>query len=188
MGTATKVIVANISVSIKGGTSESSLSAETNDCVNGGKTEFTKGDTFKFLVFKSADVTVSFKFSTYGTVSGPVGQLAVPQTEVIQFTDYEKEKKQDKGTATLGKPADAVESITWLGQHTADGLTIKDDNVTVVVSKLGFGVAQVKYTSNADIYQLNIPANLPDDVKEINIFLVGEAPDPEAEPCPVAIS
>lgn len=188
MATATKVIVANISVSIKGGTVDSVLNAETNDCVNEGKTEFTKGDTFRFLVFKSDDVTVAFKFATYGSVSGPVGQLAVPQTETITFSDYEKEKKQDKGKVTLGKPADAVESMEWLGNHTADGLSLLEDKVTVVTSTLGFGVAKVKYTSNAYIYQLSIPADLPDDVKEINIFLVGEAPDPDAESCPVEIS
>lgn len=183
-----KTVTANISISIEGGTAESTLNAETNDCVNGGKTSFTKGDTFKFLVFRSSDVTVAFKFSTYGSVSGPVGQLAVPQTETITFSDYKKEKKQDKGKVTLGKPADAVESMEWLGNHTADGLSILDDKITVVTSTLGFGVAKVKYTSNAEIYQLSIPADLPDDVKEINIFLVGEAPDTESEPCPVEIS
>jgi hypothetical protein len=185
---ATKVVVASISVTIEGGTKESVLSAESNDCINEGKTSFTKGDTYKFLVFKSADVTIATQFSTYGSVSGPVGQLAVPQTETITFQDSEKDKKQDKGKATLGKPADAVESMGWLGNHTADGLSLLADKVTLTVTKIGIGIAKIKYSSSAYIHQLTIPADLPDDVKEINIFIIGEAPDPNAVECPVGIS
>lgn len=176
--TATKTIVASISVTIEGGTTESVLNAETNDCVNDNKTSFTKGDTFKFLVFKSDDVTITTQFATYGQVSGPTATINLPQTETITFSNPKE------GTASLGKPATDSFSSEWLGAHTADGLTLSPTKSSVVVSTLGMGVAKVQYTTRAYVHQLSIPAELPDDVKEINIFLVGEAPDPDAQQCP----
>jgi len=178
MAVATKSIVASISVSIEGGTSESVLNAESNDCVNESKTSFTRGDTYKFLVFKSDDVTIKTQFSTYGTVSGPISQINLPQTEVIKFSNPKE------GTASLGKPANSALTTSWLGAHTADGLSLSANKSSVIVSTLGFGVAKVEYTTQAYVHQLTIPADLPTDVKEIDIFIVGEAPDPDAQQCP----
>lgn len=178
MPTATKSIVASISVTIEGGTTESVLNAESNDCVNDSKTSFTKGDTYKFLVFKSDDVKITTQFATYGSVSGPTKQINLPQTEVVKFSNPKE------GTASLGKPADGGFTSSWLGNHTADGLSLSPNKSSVIVSTLGFGVAKIEYTTKAYVHELSIPANLPDDVKEIDIFIVGEAPDPDAQQCP----
>jgi hypothetical protein len=132
--------------------SQGHLSAEIDDRVdglNGGNTRFVPGDVAWFLVYKSANVSYQNPIPSAGSVSGG-GAITVEIEEDISFADTD--------TATLRIPANAITSITWLG-NSLGGLTLTDPQ-TVRASAKGVAVARVRFQATAYAHALQSPASV----------------------------
>lgn len=130
------------------------LSAEIDDRpdgLNGGDTSFSPGDTAYFLVFKSSNVTYDAPIPSAGSVVTAGTGLTVSREEDVDFPDTD--------TGTLGIPATAITSVTWLGRSLGD-VTLQADKTTIKTSAKGVAVARVVYTCAADGFGLVSPTTL----------------------------
>jgi len=142
------------------------LSAKIDDRAdgpNGGKTRFVPGDVAHFLIFKSANVTYQDPIPSAGSVTGG-GAVVVEQEEDIAFADTD--------TATLRIPANAITSVTWLG-NSLGALTLTDPQ-TIKASAKGVAVARIKFSATAYAHALQSPASVSDLTDfSILVFILG---------------
>jgi hypothetical protein len=141
-----------ISFGTPGGASQGHLSAEIDDRpegLNAGKTSFVPGDLAHFLVYKSANVAYDPPTPSAGSVSSG-GTVVVEKEDDIAFADTD--------TASLPIPADAIVSVTWLG-NSLGALALADPQ-TVKASAKGVAVARVKYRATANAHGLQSPASV----------------------------
>jgi hypothetical protein len=143
-------VTATLVVNFDGGNGSGHLSAEIDSRptgYNGGRTNFTAGDSPAFLVFNSSDVSVDSIVSSAGAIvdaSPPVGLMEV--SEDLQFS----------GTAEAqpSKPIyGGLTSAKWLGNTLGDGSLQVTEN-KVAVTAAGVGVLRVKYFALFKAYRL----------------------------------
>ena len=145
------------------------LSAEVDsrpNGLNGGRTRFTGGEPVYTLVYKSKNVTIQQSAVSAGAVF-PAENVLVDMDEFITFAN--------KREASLSKPATGPLSVTWYGRSLG-GLSLQEDQTTVLASMEGVAVARVRYKAQARAWRLSTPTELNGE-KEFNIlfFVAGMA-------------
>ena len=118
--------------------------------LNAGKTSFFSGDTAHLLVHAGDDVVLEEPVSSAGLLL-PGDWQTVTITQDIVFTNTAT------ATATLDKPAIAIDSVIWLGNDLG-ALTLEADKRTVSVPMAGVAIARVTYQSMARSWGLSSPS------------------------------
>ncbi|MEO5350510.1 MAG: hypothetical protein H7836_12805 [Magnetococcus sp. YQC-3] len=118
------------------------LSAEVDtrpDGLNAGQSAFYSGDTAHLLVYSGDDVALAEPESSAGVLL-PSGWQTLSHTQDLVFAGT--------ATATLDKPAIAIDSVVWLGNDLGD-LSLEADRRTVSALMAGVAIARVAYRSLA---------------------------------------
>lgn len=145
--------------------SGSVLTAEVDsreDGLNNGKTSFSPGNTAKFLVFKSDNVTIDSMVSSAGTLS-PAGSGTYEVEEWVTFSNTAE--------TSVSKPVASGFSYEWFGTSLG---TITASETSLRVESKGVAVAKVKYQSKYLAYALASPASLNGESEfQIVVFISG---------------
>ncbi|MEO5349961.1 MAG: hypothetical protein H7836_09965 [Magnetococcus sp. YQC-3] len=118
------------------------LSAEVDarpDGLNAGQSVFYGGDTAHLLVHAGDEVALAEPEASTGLLL-PGGWQTLLHTQDLVFAGT--------ATATLDKPAIAIDSVVWLGNDLGD-LTLEADRRTVSAPMAGVAIARVAYRSLA---------------------------------------
>lgn len=141
----------SIVVQFSQGSSGGSLTAEVDsreDGLNLGKTSFSPGDTARFLVFSSSDVTIDSVVSSAGTIT-PLGEGMYLVEEFLTFADTIE--------ATTNKVPYSNFISQWYGTNLGS-VTVKGNTVTATTK--GVGVLKVSYKAKYNAYALASPSHI----------------------------
>ena len=127
------------------------LSAEIDDRdngLNGGDTDFQPGDTAYFLIFKSANITLSSPVASAGSVS-------YKGTESVEKVDYLTFANEPE--STLNVPAASIISKTWIGNSLGDTELLNETTLKLTSPPEGIyaGVLKVVYMAAATVGKLD---------------------------------
>ncbi|MBF0341888.1 MAG: hypothetical protein HQL95_13135 [Magnetococcales bacterium] len=120
------------------------------DGMNHGRTSFFAGDTAHLLVHAGDDIALEDPLVSAGVIL-PGGWQVITVTQDLVFNRV--------ATATLDKPATAIDSVIWLGNDLGD-FTLESDNRTVSVPNAGVAIARVTYRSMARSWGLSSPSTV----------------------------
>ncbi|MEO5350048.1 MAG: hypothetical protein H7836_10410 [Magnetococcus sp. YQC-3] len=129
------------------------LSAEVDtrpDGLNAGQSAFYSGDTAHLLVHAGDEVVLAEPEASAGLLL-PSGWQTLSHSQDLVFAGT--------ATATLDKPATAIDSVVWLGNDLGP-LTLEVDKRTVSVQGAGVAIARVTYRSMARAWGLTSPASV----------------------------
>ncbi|MEO5348408.1 MAG: hypothetical protein H7836_02020 [Magnetococcus sp. YQC-3] len=129
------------------------LSAEVDarpDGLNAGQSAFYSGDTAHLLVHAGDEVVLAEPLVSAGVLL-PGGWQTLFHSQDLVFAGT--------ATATLDKPAIAIDSVVWLGNDLGD-LTLEADRRTVSASMAGVAIARVAYRSLARGWGLVSPESV----------------------------
>ena len=115
--------------------------------LNAGQASFFSGNTAHLLVHSGDDVALADPVSSVGLLF-PGDWQTVTITQDIVFSNT--------STATLDKPAIAIDSVIWLGNDLGP-LTLEADQRTISASMAGVAIARVAYRSVARSWGLSSP-------------------------------
>ena len=129
------------------------LSVEVDSRPNGlnhGRTNFLAGETAHLLVHSGDDVTLEDPLVSTGLIL-PGGWQVITVTQDLVFDKV--------ATATLEKPATAIDSVIWIGNDLG-AITLESDKLTVSVPNAGVAIARVTYRSTARSWGLSSPSTV----------------------------
>jgi hypothetical protein len=163
------LITTSIVISFSPEGSSGYLSAEIDgrpEGFNGGKTQFSPGESPVFLVYKSADVTIVSIEPSAGNVaphSTPTGL-----TQHQQFMQFPKTTE-----GSLDRPIEGPLTHKWLGANLGVPTVVGDTKI--VIPTLGVGVLKLNYESRFLAYKLSgLGTTLNgESTYEVLIFITG---------------
>ncbi|MBF0162075.1 MAG: hypothetical protein HQL88_07280 [Magnetococcales bacterium] len=120
------------------------------DGLNAGQSAFYGGDTAHLLVHAGDDVVLAEPEASVGLLL-PGGWQVLSHAQDLVFAGT--------ATATLDKPAIAIDSVVWLGNDLGE-LTLEADRRTVSASTDGVAICRVAYRSLARAWGLVSPESV----------------------------
>ncbi|MBF0151940.1 MAG: hypothetical protein HQL84_18140 [Magnetococcales bacterium] len=134
------------------------------DGPNQGRTTFYSGDTANLLVHAGKEVSLADPLVSAGVIRpGPWQEMKVTQDVVFNGT----------ATATLDKPASAIDSVIWIGNNLGP-LSREADDRTLTVPNAGVAIARVTYRTRAKAWRLYAPPMVAGlDEFPVNVHFVG---------------
>ncbi len=134
------------------------------DGLNHGQTTFYSGDTAHLLVLSGDDVALSDPFVSAGVIL-PGAWQEIKMTQDVVFNGT--------ATATLDKPAFAIDSVIWIGNNLGP-LSLEADDRTLTVPNAGVAIARVTYRTRAKAWRLYGPPMVSGlDEYPVNVRFVG---------------
>lgn len=169
-----KTVVASVSISVALDTADEeiymsvSAAAKSTKAENVGtdkeyvqQSQFKPGDTAYFIVYHHPDVQIDQIVSTYGTVALAQANRVFNQCEDLSFTKDES-IKEDSDTYNESSVSNSVSSYVIQWYTNSIPVQLAPDYKTFRSQQFKIALGRVKYTTITDIYQLKLPAQIPD--------------------------
>jgi len=169
-----KTVVASVSISVALDTADEDIymsvqaAAKSTKAENVGTdleytqtSQFKPGDTAYFIVYHHPDVVIDKVVSSYGTVALTQSNRVFTQCEDLAFTKDES-IKEDSDTYNEASVSNSVSS--YVIQWTTNSIPVQlaPDYKTFRSQQFKIALGRVKYSTITDIYQLKLPAQIPD--------------------------
>jgi hypothetical protein len=155
MATKTNTVTTSVVVQFTTGEGEAVLVAEVDDReavdggLNGGKTSFLPGDSVYILRYRSKNVIMDSEQASLGSLSGG-SSTTVDKEEDVTFAGETE--------ASLRYPVSGGFSYEWIGNSPGAITLVGETKLKIPDAEPGVypvGVAKVKYTSTAEVFQLS---------------------------------